>query len=162
MEIEESKERIFTRDEPKIIIFFKIMLLVIMAMLVAVVTLQVVGRYIFLKTPRWTEELSRLLFVYLIFLGFPITVYEKEDLKVSFVVDKFTKKTQMFVSGITKILAMLFCIFVMYYGHALFAQMYQRAPIMRTLGIKRAYMFGIVPLSFALTFIIYVMRLRSD
>ena len=82
---------------------------------VVCVTLQIITRY-FLRDPiPWTEQMTRLFFVWAVFLGIPLAFYEGEGFKF----DLFVKKLGPKVGFITDILAWVvslgFCGYMLYW-----------------------------------------------
>ncbi|HET6488270.1 MAG TPA: TRAP transporter small permease subunit, partial [Syntrophales bacterium] len=60
-----------------------------MSLMLVIIFSQVVTRYIFDWTPEWSEELSRFLFVWVVFLGSALIMGESGHLAVQFVPNHF-------------------------------------------------------------------------
>lgn len=54
----------------------------------------VILRYLFAFSFRWTEELSRYLFIYMVFLGIPIAFRERIHVTIDFFVSRLSRKTR--------------------------------------------------------------------
>jgi TRAP-type C4-dicarboxylate transport system permease small subunit len=65
---------------------------VLFAATIVVVSAQVVWRYVFNDSLVWTEELSRYLFTWMIFLGAALAVKEATHIRVSLLVDRLPPK----------------------------------------------------------------------
>jgi TRAP-type C4-dicarboxylate transport system permease small subunit len=65
-------------------------------------------RYVFGKPTIWITEVSTYLFLYVIYLGTAYALQEGMHIKVTFLLDAFSKRTQRLMDLITSILATLF------------------------------------------------------
>lgn len=63
----------------------------------------------------WTDEISRYLFVYVVFLGSGLAMIEGKHIRLDFLLDKFSPKVRVVVDTFNDIVTMLFC-FVMISG----------------------------------------------
>jgi len=117
-------------------------------MIIMLVTIfaQVVSRYMFNYTPEWSEELSRFLFVWVVFLGSALIMGESGHLAVEFMPNLLKGKK----SG--KILTMIIILFSYLFIAILFTQglkmtttmTFQKSP---GLDISMSYVYSIIPLS---------------
>ncbi len=64
-----------------------------MSLMLIIIFSQVVTRYVFDWTPEWSEELSRFLFVWVVFLGSALIMGESGHLAVQFVPNHFKGTT---------------------------------------------------------------------
>ncbi len=71
---------------------------VIMAAITLAVGYQVFGRVVLRNTPSWTEELARMMTIWLVGFGATIGFRRGEHMGVTFVVDRFPKKVQNIVN----------------------------------------------------------------
>jgi len=67
--------------------FFAMCIIVIMSVLL---------RYFFSFSFRWVDELTRYLFIYMVFLGIPIAFREKAHVKIEYFASFFFKKIKVF------------------------------------------------------------------
>jgi TRAP-type transport system small permease protein len=84
------------------LIKYSVMLL--MAVLIVLVFMQVVLRYVFASGMVWAEELDRYIFVWLMFLGITMGIYQKKHIAITFLTDrlkKFSKAIRLLVDIIT-------------------------------------------------------------
>ena len=63
--------------------------------MVVVVLIQVTGRYVFSKTPGWSEEMARVFMIIFSFIGIAIGVRDKIHIAMSVVVDVLLKKIRL-------------------------------------------------------------------
>src|SRR5690554_1710362 len=69
--------------------------------------LQVFCRYVLNSSLNWPEELSRILLIWIVFLGSGVAVFRKEHASLGLVVDKLPEKYQQIVKMITKVVLMV-------------------------------------------------------
>jgi len=90
--------------------------LIMLAAMTIVIIHQVFSRQILDHTPSWSEELSRVLFVWVAFLGVAYGFKEKLHIGVGLVVKMLPKKLQTFFEYLAKLLIIGFGILMIYYG----------------------------------------------
>lgn len=95
-----------------------VLCIIVMTLLTGTVLLQVITRAVGYSMPG-TEEFSRLMIVWLTFLGSSLAFYEKMHLAVTFFVRKFKGNKRMLIQTAVNILIILFYIVVIYYGFKL-------------------------------------------
>lgn len=116
-----------------------------MAAFTCVGLLQVIFR-VFLKHPLgWSEEACRYLFVWSMMLGAILVSSENSHFRVDFLVNKFPKTFQKFLSVLSYVLIAVFSLLLIYYGYTLIAS--NTARVSPALGIKMAYVYLIFPIN---------------
>lgn len=123
------------------------------SMLVIVVFTQVVSRTLNFSLP-WTEELSRLMIVWLTFLGTSLAIYEKMHLAVTFFVKKANKKTQKGIYFFVHMLTIIFYGVLVFYGFKL--TLSATGNLTPTLQLPMSLFYAAIPVSsiFSLYFIV--------
>jgi len=81
-----------------------------------VVLLQVVSRYLLDNSLTWTEELSRYLFAWIIFLGAALGLRDQSHIKVDFFVAHFPRHLQRVVDNINFVLIAIFLVTAVIFG----------------------------------------------
>ncbi len=89
---------------------------VIFALLVIVLSMEVVARYVFSNSFRWSEELARYLFIWLIFIGASYAVVKKAHIHVDSLFAILPKKAKPYAELLGKFVWLAFSIFVVYLG----------------------------------------------
>ena len=79
---------------------------------IVVVLAQVIWRYVFNNSLTWTEELSRYLFTWIIFLGAAVAIRDNSHIKVEFLVSRLPKRIRPALEVINTALIMLFLAFI--------------------------------------------------
>lgn len=99
-------------------------------LLLAIITLQIIGRTFMDTPPSWTEEMSRFTFVWYSFLACIVTLREKQHLGLDYFYKKFNPKFARGVDYATQGLILFFGGYVLYYGVQLLGVVAKRkAPI---------------------------------
>ncbi|NLY00405.1 MAG: TRAP transporter small permease [Rhodopirellula sp.] len=83
---------------------------------ILVVTAQVVWRYVFNNSLVWTEELSRLLFTWIIFIGAALAVKEGTHIGVSLLVDRLPASVRRHLAAARLVLIAVFLAFLAVVG----------------------------------------------
>lgn len=86
------------------------------AVLVCVTVLQVFSRQVLHSPSTWSEELSKLLFVWLSFAGSAFLFGERGHIAVDFVARKFSSSTQRILQIIVQLLIVVFALLGMVWG----------------------------------------------
>lgn len=89
---------------------------VLMGAIVALTSLQVLSRYVFLNPIVWTDEVTRYSFVWLIMIGSAVGVYRGLHFTVSFLVEKASARVQFICSMLTSLGLIAFLWVVCIYG----------------------------------------------
>lgn len=89
---------------------------VLLLALVLVALLQVASRYSGLVFVPWTEELSRLLFVWVVWLGAAAGSARGAHIRFDLVVNRLPGRTARWVRGIVEVAAACFLLSVAWYG----------------------------------------------
>lgn len=119
--------------------------LTILTIMVLVIIYQVFSRQLLGTTPAWTEALSRLLFVWVGFLGIAYGFKEKLHIGVGLVVNLFPKKIQHVFDYFAKVLIIGFGVIMIYYGWQ-FTQLMSGSTI-AGLGLTSSYLYAAIPVT---------------
>ena len=78
------------------------------------VLLQILFRFVLRISVPWTEELSRIIFIYVTFLGLILLESEDNSIKVTFLVDKLPFKARFVLQAVLNAFAVFFlvCLFI--------------------------------------------------
>ena len=88
----------------------------IFAVLVVLVTYQVIVRYIFSNPSPWSEQAARYLLVWLILITSSYVFGRREHMNVDFFVGKLPRKLNLALKILTELLIGFFVVFVLIYG----------------------------------------------
>jgi TRAP-type C4-dicarboxylate transport system permease small subunit len=128
--------------------FVEGLLLVMMVVLCADVFLGVFSRYVLHSTFTWYDEIARLLFVWIVFLGAAVGVRRSGHFRLQLVIDRFPPGWRR-AADIFGVLA------IMLFGGVLIQQgwklvelgQFQQTPVM---GLSKAYVYASIPVGGAL------------
>ncbi len=110
--------------------------------------------------PVWTEELSRWLFVYIVFFGTILATFYREHIGF----DVFIKKCPAVLQGMIQCLIdilMLFCtIIIIWFGVQ--STLYASRQVALTLPFSKGVLYSVVPISFSLMAVCIIFLLIQD
>lgn len=127
--------------------------IIALALLSAIVLVQVVSRFFDVSLPA-TEELARLLIVWLTFLGSALAIHEKMHLGVRYFVNLASERYQRMIDTLIYILVAVLLAVLVFYGFSL--SMTALTTASATMRLPMAVFYLAIPVSslFALYFII--------
>ncbi len=96
----------------------RVLVMTLAGALVAVISYQVFGRYVLLRAPRWSEELARILMIWMTFLGAALLIRYKRSIQLEFFVHKvFTSpRAKAFIWTLNAVVMLSFALFMIYWG----------------------------------------------
>jgi len=124
--------------------------ILIIAVMVVLVTWQVVTRYIFSSPVPWSEQLSKYLFVWLVLINGAYMFGKHGHMKVAFFQELLPQKIQRWLNIFIELVVIMFALAVLLYGGV----MALRLGIAQTdaaLGISMGYVYAALPLSGIIT-----------
>lgn len=116
-----------------------------LAAMVLIVTWQVFARAIFNAAPPWSEEVSRILMIWVAFLGIAIGFRERVHISVGVVVERFPEGAQRWVQRFIYALMFAFGLYLLVQG-ALFTLETRQATLPST-GWPRSALYAVMPIS---------------
>lgn len=124
------------------------LLLVMMVVLCADVFLGVFSRYVMARTFTWYDEIARLLFVWIVFLGAAVGVRRAAHFRLHLVVDRFPPALRRATELVGVLVLMGFGLLLIQQGWKLVELgQFQRTPVM---GLSKQYVYASVPAGGAL------------
>lgn len=131
------------------------LLALLLGVLTASVFLQVLARFVLRYPLPWTEEITRLAFVYAIFVGALLAVRDRTHISVDVVVDALPPPVARAVSATGTVLVGAFLVVVIWQGSALVAATgIQMTPVLQ---IPFRYLYAVIPASGALMLLYLVL-----
>ena len=127
------------------------LLLLMMVVLCLDVFLGVFSRYVMARTFTWYDEIARLLFVWIIFLGAAVGVRRATHFRLHLVVDRFSPGARRVAHVLGVLILMGFGLLLIQQGWKLVELgQFQRTPVM---GLSKQYVYLSVPAGGALIFL---------
>lgn len=94
----------------------ELMTILTFTLLISVIFLQVFARFFLPKSPSWTEEISRFLFIYSVMSAAPLALQKGEYVKVDLILNKFADKTRRVLNIISLFFITIFSSIIAYEG----------------------------------------------
>lgn len=132
------------------------------------VLIQVISRTFLPKTPSWTEELARYLFIYMVAFGSSVAVHKKEFVAVDLIIDFLPKIIRKLIELVINIVLLLFVIFVLLKSVLSFAILEYRMVStamqvpMQYIYFSMIILFGLLILSFVMEILYQVKEILSS
>jgi TRAP dicarboxylate transporter len=132
------------------------------------VLIQVISRTFLPKTPSWTEELARYLFIYMVAFGASVAVHKKEFVAVDLVIDFLPKIIRKLIELVINIVLLLFVTFVLLKSVLGFAILEYRMVStamqvpMQYIYFSMIILFGLLILSFVMEILYQVKEILSS
>ena len=120
-----------------------------LAVLVILLTVQILLRFIFGRTLSWSEEVSRFAFVWAVYFGFVLAAGENKHIRVTAQFKRLSPRLQLLLFTLADTIWSLFN-FVMVFVSGKFTLSMIRYPyVSQTTGLNLLWVFMIVPIGFA-------------
>ena len=132
------------------------------------VLIQVISRTFLPKTPSWTEELARYLFIYMVTFGASVAVHKKEFVAVDLIIDFLPKIIRKLIELVISIVLLLFVTFVLLKSVLGFAILEYRMVStamqvpMQYIYFSMIILFGLLILSFVMEILYQVKEILSS
>lgn len=130
---------------------------------VLLVFVQVIMRTVFKHSLTWSEELSRYIFIWQIWLGTSMALKYREHIRVTLIFSFLkNKKIQGAISLFTDVIWFLFCAFLVDNGIELLISMASRNTVSSGLGLPLVYVYVVFPLASFLVCIRLLGAIKRD
>lgn len=132
--------------------------------IIFLMTYQTLGRYVFVRVLdmnvnlAWTEELSRFLFVWMTYLAVPITIKDRNMIRVTALVDRLPKRWQNALWVTSDVLFFILGGGIFYFGVRHVNMLLHFPQTTAVLGLQYALVYMILPIGFGLI----LLRLGQD
>ncbi|MCG9626392.1 TRAP transporter small permease [Vibrio mediterranei] len=125
-------------------------ILLFLAML-SVLTIQIVSRYFFSVAIPWTEELSRWLYIYIVFIGASEAVSRRDHIAVDIVPNRLGVRANLILDILIHGSFTVISVFIVYRGYLFMERMDRLGSI--TMDVQMSCLYAAVPIGFALVFV---------
>ena len=129
----------------------------LLVILVSVVFSQVVARYVFNRTPTWTEELARYCQVWIILLTAPSCIRKGSHVAVDYFSHMLSPTARVRMDILISVLSLLYMAVVTVFGVRL--MVVGRFQVSPALGINMSVVYAVLPLSGMLMIMETVLRI---
>jgi TRAP-type C4-dicarboxylate transport system permease small subunit len=142
--------------------FEKYILFLLTLVLVVVVFIQVFMRYVMDNSLSWSEELARYCFIWLIYIGISYAVKHKRHISVDAALLLFKDKAKIFISIISNVLFLIFCVYVVIYGYGIASQLLAFGQTTPALQVPTGLVYLAPPVGMALAGIRLIQNIFFD
>lgn len=97
-----------------------IICIILMAVMTGIVLLQVSTRFLPVRNPNWTEELSRYIMIYIAYIGASTGIREWSNVGVDFILERLPKRAQFAMNLIIRIAILAFWCLALYLSVSVF------------------------------------------
>jgi len=126
----------------------EIFLVILLAVLVIDVVWQVFSRYILNSPSSFTDELARILLIWVGILGAAWATGKKMHLAIDFFIDKFNRKNRRLINKLIHFSVALFALFVMIIGGGnLIYMLLKLGNTTAALSLPIGYVYSVIPIS---------------
>ena len=134
----------------------------LMFAMVVTVTVQLVARnFLKISTP-WTEDTSKLLLVWMTFIGSPVVLFRGEHLMVDLIYVKLHGKKRIYVNAFMQIVILAFCVIGFKLGLDLCSNRIILHSTTAAANIPRVYIFSALPVgSFLMMVVAFSMLIHN-
>jgi len=115
------------------------------------ILIQVISRYVFQDSITWTEEASRYMFIWLIFLVVGIGFKENKHISIDFLIDLSPPIVQKIIKQIIFLLMLALSLLFVWEGYVLVSQMQMFAQTSANLQIPMWWIYLSLPVGFLLS-----------
>lgn len=130
--------------------FEEALLCLAFTMLILLMSAQVFSRYVLNKAIGWSEEVSRISFVWSIFLGIDLAAKKERHIRVTFQLRMFPLGMRRIISILADFIWLAFSGILAYISLKYVIDMFKFPYYSQTLGINLAYAYIIVPFGFTM------------
>jgi TRAP-type C4-dicarboxylate transport system permease small subunit len=120
-------------------------------MLVFLLTMQVFNRFILQRSVSWSEELSRISFVWMVFAAISYAAMLDKQIRVTFIVMIFPPKVQKILLTIADAICLVLYGVIVYQGILYVLRLAEFPYRSQTMGINLMWAYMIIPIGFTLT-----------
>jgi len=129
---------------------------VIFIAITILLSIQVISRYIFSFSFTWTEELSNILFVWMIYLGISGAVMSRKHLRIDALINVLPFKTKKVVLILDNLISIFFCGYICIPMMQIIGNLNRTGTVTPILRIPRSLTYSIIPICLTLTIIRFI------
>ena len=131
----------------------RVLLTVILAVMSAVIGLQVFMRYILRSSLSWSEEMARYLFIWMVYIGISYGVKKNRHIKVDAATLLFSKRARQYIAILANVIFLGFALLMIYQCNeirAMISELGQHSPAM---GFPLQWVYTAAPFGLSLVVI---------
>lgn len=140
-------------------LFLQAVLTILVSAMIAMVLVQVFGRYVLKDAPPWTEELARWVFVWICFLGASLAHVRRAHIRIELLPARLPPRVRVLLSIAIQALSAVFLFVVVKEGWVLVT--INTATLSPAVGVPMAYVFAAVPINCGLMLVLQLVDLAE-
>ncbi len=137
-------------------------MVICLALMSACCITQVFTRYVLNNSFTWTEELSRYLFIWMIYMSISYGIKKNAHICVEVLVDIMPRKIRPIILLIGDIITLVYCALISFFGYKISAFIYTSGQVSPAMGIPMGIVYISVPIGFSLAVIRIMQRIIGD
>lgn len=118
-----------------------------LAFTVVLIFVQVVLRYVFNSSLTWSEELTRYIFIWQIWMGTSIAFRDKKHIVLEVISGKLKGRGKIAFAILADLIWLFFCVYIVIGGFDLTASMARRGALSTGLRMPLQYVYAALPVS---------------
>ena len=128
----------------------KLIIAVFMLTMCVLIFIQVISRYVFGDSITWTEEASRYMFIWLVYLSVGIGFRDNKHISIDVVIDLLPKMAQKILKQFVYLLILGFSILFVWEGYILVLQMEMFGQTSANIQLPMWWVYASLPVGFVL------------
>ncbi len=137
----------------------KMLCTITLALMSAIIVLQVFFRYVLNNSLSWSEELARYLFIWTIYIGISYGVKMDKHVAVDAVYTYMPKGVKKYYAMVAYALFMIFAVLVVYYGVTVVGMQITSGQVSPAMGLPMQYVYVAPVVGMVLTIIRLVQKI---
>ncbi len=150
----------------KHIVLEEVLCLTSTILLIGFLAIQVVLRYVFQTGIAWSEELSRISFIWVVYASVSYTAKYDKHIRVTVILGFFPEKVQKYILTVIDLIWIAMNAIIVYQGIKYIFRLFDFPFMSQTLGINLVYAYFIIPVGFTLQsyriFMNLITRLKTN
>lgn len=124
----------------------EMILVLTLAIMVALIFAQVVGRYVFSSAPSWTEEMARYIHIFQVWIGASYAVKKRQHIRIEAFIDLFRGTSRKILETLALIIWFGLAVFLAFFGTQLVLASFQNGQITPAMQIPMWLPFLAIPI----------------
>ena len=132
-----------------------------LALMTAIVFLQVIMRYVFANSLSWSEELARFIFLWLSWIGASYAVKTRDHFRVEMFADMLKGKNRIIFEYAILIIWFIFSLLLVWYGTKLLVFLSKTGQVSAAMDVPMTWPYAAVPFGCLLMCVRLVIEMRK-
>lgn len=143
-------------------VFEEYSMVIFLAIMTAVVFVQVILRYVFNNSLSWSEEGARFFFMWIIWISMSIGFRDKSHIRMTVLSDKLSLRGQRYLNLLNNLIILVFALFIASLGWMYVARLVGTGQYAPATKLPYALVYSCLPLSLCICSIRVVIEIVKD